>query len=79
MSPAERLARSFHAHYERLAPRFGNATRPNSAVPWDQLPEQNRELMIETAAAVITDLELGTALGYQAIRPSLQPPTGRTP
>lgn len=49
---AEVIARRFHETYERLAPRFGYETRRESAVPWRQVPERNRKLMV----AVVTDL-----------------------
>ena len=52
---AERLARFFHETYERLAPDFGYRTREASAKPWDQVPEENRELMICTCAEVIDE------------------------
>lgn len=41
----EDLARTFHETYERLAPDFGYETRKESAVPWDSVPNQNRNLM----------------------------------
>lgn len=50
---AEQLARRFHETYERLAPEFGYATRPESAVPWEEVPEKNRLLMIAVAAELI--------------------------
>jgi hypothetical protein len=43
---AEQLARAFHETYERLAPAFGYETRRESAVPWQELPEKNKQLMI---------------------------------
>jgi hypothetical protein len=49
---AEQVARAFHEAYERLAPQYGYETREASAVPWDEVPEQNRELMVAT----VTDL-----------------------
>ncbi len=49
--PAD-LARRFHETYERLAPSFGYDTRPDSAVPWDEVPERNRNLMIAVCAEV---------------------------
>lgn len=52
----ERVARWFHGHYERLAPEFGYATRQDSAVPWSQVPERNRELMTATAGHVIREV-----------------------
>lgn len=48
----ERLAVLFHDTYENLAPLFGYETRRESAVPWDQVPEPNRLLMIEVARSV---------------------------
>ncbi|GAA0897843.1 hypothetical protein [Pseudonocardia zijingensis] len=42
---AERLARLFHETYERLAPEHGYETRRESAVPWEQVPANNRALM----------------------------------
>jgi hypothetical protein len=53
---AEELARRFHEHYERLAPDFGYDTREASAVPWEQVPEPNRSLMIAVATEVLKDL-----------------------
>lgn len=52
MDTAERIAAAFHATYERLAPAMGYATRPESAVAWEQVPENNRALMV----AVVTEL-----------------------
>lgn len=54
---AEDLARLFHETYERLAPSLGYQTRPESAVAWEDVPEDNRALMIATAAAVLEALE----------------------
>jgi hypothetical protein len=53
MSPAERIARAFHEAYERLAPDHGYATRPESAVLWELVPEQNKRLMIAVAAELL--------------------------
>ena len=48
----EAIAREFHEAYERLAPSHGYETRQESAVPWDDVPERNRNLM----AAVVREL-----------------------
>lgn len=53
MSKQERLARAFHEAYERLAPSFGYETRRDSAVPWEDVPEPNRSLMIAVAGEVL--------------------------
>jgi hypothetical protein len=51
-SAAEQLARRFHVTYERLAPSYGYKTREASAVPWSDVPDANKRLMI----AVCTEL-----------------------
>ena len=50
------IAQAFHEHYERLAPTFGYETRTESAVPWENVPEQNRALMVATVGAVLAAL-----------------------
>jgi hypothetical protein len=50
---AEALARRFHEAYERLAPSFGYETRRESAVPWEEVPQQNRDLMVAVAGEVL--------------------------
>ena len=52
MGEAERVAAAFHASYERQAPHFGYRTREASAVPWEQVPDANRALMV----SVVQDL-----------------------
>jgi hypothetical protein len=53
ISQPEKLARLFHETYERLAPEYGYKTRE---VPWDDVPAQNKSLMIAVAAHVLTKL-----------------------
>lgn len=50
---AARWAQMFHETYERLAPEFGYKTREASAVPWEDVPENNKALMIAVANEVI--------------------------
>ena len=50
---AEQLAEIFHNTYEKLAPKFGYKTREASAVAWDDVPENNKRLMIATCKALI--------------------------
>lgn len=52
MNQTETIAAAFHEAYERLAPSKGYETRKASAVPWEDVPEQNKTLMI----AVVDDL-----------------------
>lgn len=51
---AERVARMFHEAYERLAPQFSYSTRKASAVPWENVPENNRKLMVATVGEVLS-------------------------
>jgi len=50
---ASEMARVFHETYEGLAPIYGYKTRDASAVPWVDVPEKNKQLMIATCQAVI--------------------------
>jgi ABC-type nitrate/sulfonate/bicarbonate transport system ATPase subunit len=59
--PAAAVAQAFHEAYERLAPSFGYKTREASAVPWEDVPEQNKNLMIAVAAEVATLIQQATA------------------
>lgn len=49
------IAEKFHETYERLAPSFGYRTREASAKPWDEVPEQNKALMVAVVASLIND------------------------
>lgn len=50
---AEQVARKFHETYERLAPKYGYTTREESAVPWDEVPVNNRALMTAVAEQML--------------------------
>jgi hypothetical protein len=52
MTPEE-LAQLFHETYERLAPEHNYQTRKASAVPWSDVPENNKNLMIAVAGEVL--------------------------
>lgn len=58
------VARSFHEVYEELAPTHGWKTQERSQVPWNDVPEGNRKLMVATVDRLIDDgvIELGPAL-----------------
>jgi len=49
------VAQAFHETYERLAPSVGYETRPESAVPWEQVPAENRRLMIDVVDTLLRD------------------------
>lgn len=49
------LAQKFHEHYEKLAPNFSYKTRPENAVPWKDVPENNKQLMIAVVQALQKD------------------------
>jgi hypothetical protein len=48
----EQIARAFHESCERQAPAHGYNAREASAVPWEQVPERDRTLMV----AMVNDL-----------------------
>ena len=50
------IAEMFHRNYERLAPLYSYETRKASAVPWIDVPEPNRCLMLATVSAVLQDM-----------------------
>ncbi len=52
MTP-EGLAQMFHETYERLAPQYNYQTRKASAVPWADVPENNKRLMIAVAKEIL--------------------------
>ena len=56
MITPEQLAQLFHEEYERLAPEFGYTTRKTSAVPWADVPEPNKSLMVAVAGKVLDKL-----------------------
>jgi hypothetical protein len=60
---SEQLARLFHETYERLAPTFGYETRKGTAVPWEQVPTRNKNLMIAVADVVEMQFFGGAANG----------------
>lgn len=51
---AEDIAREFHETYERLAPDYGYTTREASAKPWEEVPEQNKNLMIGVVGVLLS-------------------------
>lgn len=59
---AEKVARAFHEAYERLAPRFGYTTRMESSVPWEQVPIENRQLMVAVCAELLDEKVIQTAI-----------------
>lgn len=50
------LAKLFHDEYESLAADFDYKTRDASAVPWDRVPENNRNLMRAVSGRVLSRL-----------------------
>lgn len=56
MPNAESVAKLFHETYERLAPSFSYETRRATRVPWEEVPERNKRLMIAVTAEVLATL-----------------------
>lgn len=55
---SEQLAQMFHEAYERLAPEHGYDTREASAVPWEAVPEANKNLMIAVCGEILANLDI---------------------
>ena len=49
----EILAEKFHTLYEHFAPEYGYKTRYESNVPWKDVPEQNKKLMIRVCKTIL--------------------------
>lgn len=50
---ASEIAREFYEVYEMLAPLVGYRTRTRSAVPWSEVPSDNKRLMEATVATLL--------------------------
>lgn len=55
LTTVDQVARRFHEVYETLAEAFGYTTRPESAVPWDDVPEKNKSLMRAVVDVLVTE------------------------
>lgn len=65
MMTAEELAQLFHDTYEKLAPDYGYETRKASAVPWSDVPEPNKSLMIAVADKVLDRIKLEAGISWK--------------
>lgn len=54
----ERLAKRFHELYEYKAPQYGYKTREESAVPWEDVPQNNKDLMIAVCKIILKELDV---------------------
>lgn len=52
----EKLAEKFHETYETLAPSFNHETREVSRKPWEEVPENNKRLMVAVCRILLNDL-----------------------
>ena len=52
---ADAIAAEFHRQYEMRAYYHGYKTRPASAVPWPEVPEQNKALMREVVSVLLDE------------------------
>jgi septal ring factor EnvC (AmiA/AmiB activator) len=68
----ESIARRFHDTYESAAARFGYATRPESAVPWEEVPENNRLLMQAVVQTVVRPIIDTYQAAWESHRKGLQ-------
>ena len=52
---AEQIAKAFHDAYESKASSHNYETRKESAVAWENVPENNKSLMIAVVAQLLED------------------------
>lgn len=52
---AARIAMRFHEVYEELAPTHGYRTREESAKPWEDVPDTNKRLMVDTVRRLLEE------------------------
>lgn len=52
---SEELAKFFHDEYDKLAPRYGWRTQISTQVTFDQLPDNNRALMVAVCEQVVEE------------------------
>jgi hypothetical protein len=64
MELPEYVAKSFHEEHEKQAPEFGYKTREASAVPWADVPEQNKKLMISVAYSLLIRGVITVPMGF---------------
>lgn len=48
----EDAARKIHEVYEERAPAYGYETREEGCTKWDEVPSNNRALMMQTVAVI---------------------------
>lgn len=70
----ERITRRFHETYERLAPEHGYETRRESAKLWEEVPEQNANLMRAVVQSLLHEDVIRVGNRPEAERPM----TGQT-
>ena len=54
---SEELAKQFHYLYEKLAPEYNYKTRGGTAVKWEDMPENNKQLMIEVCGKLLAQYQ----------------------
>lgn len=57
---AEFVAQRFHELYEELASEHGYTPRKETSVPWDEVPEPNRSLMLAVAKHLLDEGSIST-------------------
>lgn len=60
------IAKQFHTTYESFAPHHGWETQRRSRVVWDEVPEENKTLMMAVVNKLLIDgiIEPGKNLSY---------------
>lgn len=59
MNTPEAIARRFHEEYERRASDHGWTTQERSRKAWENIPEENRSLMMAVVTALLINGTIG--------------------
>lgn len=59
---AEKVAMLFHEHYEQLAPRFSYTSVKGTHMAWDDLTEDDRNLMVDAVKSLLRDSRVPLAV-----------------
>jgi len=58
------LAEYLHDEYERISRRVGWETQDGTSVPFEDLPDENKEVMIRLASALLTGFDVEVDAEY---------------
>lgn len=66
LAVSERIAKRFHEVYEELAPTMGWETQERSRKEWDELPLENKWLMVKVVEQLLEEKVIYKGRGLNA-------------